>query len=67
MMQRDRSEPPKRAAIYARYSQLKQVAGTNSIQAQIDICKAYCAEHGYTLSEDQIYYETIDLEAAEKP
>ena len=68
MMQPDRSEPPKRAAIYARSYQLKQVGGTNSIQAQIDLCKAYCAEHGYTLSEDQIYYEAIGLatEAAEK-
>ncbi len=68
MMQPDRSESPKRAAIYTRSYQLKQLSGTNSIQAQIDLCKAYCAEHGYTLSEDQIYYEAIDLatEAAEK-
>ncbi len=57
MMQPDRSEPPKRAAIYTRSYQLKQVGGTNSNQAQIDLCKAYCAEHGYTLSEDQMYYE----------
>lgn len=57
MMQPDRSEPPKRAAIYARSYQLKQLGGTNSIQAQIDLCKAYCAEHGYILPEDQIYYE----------
>jgi len=57
MMQPDRSEPPKRAAIYARSYQLKQVGDTNSIQAQIDLCKVYCAEHGYTLSEDQMYYE----------
>lgn len=57
MMQPDRSESPKRAAIYTRSYQLKQVGGTNSIQAQIDLCKTYCAEHGYTLSEDQIYYE----------
>ena len=67
MMQRDRSKPPKWAAIYARNSQLKQIAGTDSIQAQIELCKAYCTERGYRLSEDQIYYETIDLEAAEKP
>jgi hypothetical protein len=67
MMQPDRSEPPKRAAIYARSYQLKQVGGTNSIQAQIDLCKAYCAER-YMLSEDRIYYEAIGLatEAAEK-
>src|SRR6266567_4059868 len=57
MMQPDRSERPKRAAIYARSYQLKQVGGTNSIRAQIDLCKAYCDEHGYTLSEDQMYYE----------
>jgi DNA invertase Pin-like site-specific DNA recombinase len=57
MMQPDRSEFPKRAAIYARSHQINQVGGTNSIQAQIDLCKAYCVEHGYTLSEDQIYYE----------
>jgi hypothetical protein len=68
MMQPDRSETPKRVAIYARRSQLKQLGGTNSIQAQIDLCKAYCAEHGYTLSEDQIYCEALGLatEAAEK-
>jgi hypothetical protein len=68
MMQPDRSEPPKRAVIYARRSQLKQVSGTNSIQAQIELCKAYCAEYGYMLSEDQIYCEAIGLatEAAEK-
>ena len=68
MMQPDRSETPKRAAIYARRSQLKQLGGTSSIQAQIDLCKAYCAEHGYLLSEDQIYCEALGLttEAAEK-
>jgi DNA invertase Pin-like site-specific DNA recombinase len=68
MMQPDRSEPPKRATIYVRNSQLKQLGDTNSIQAQIDLCKAYCAEHGYTLSKDQMYYEAIGLatEAAEK-
>ncbi len=68
MMQPDRSEPPKRAATYARSCQLKQVGSTSSIQAQIDLCKAYCAEHGYMLSEDQIYSEAVDLaaEAAEK-
>jgi hypothetical protein len=68
MMQPDRSEPPKRAAIYTRSYQFKQLGGTNSIQAQIDLCKAYCVQHGYTLSEDQIYYEAIGLatEAAEK-
>jgi len=68
MMQLDRSETPKRTAIYARSSQLKQSGGTNSLQAQLDLCKAYCAEHGYTLSKDQMYYEAIGLatEAAEK-
>ncbi len=60
MTQPDRSEFPKRAAIYARSYQLKQVGGTNSIQAQIDLCKAYCAEHGYILPEDQMYYEIRD-------
>ncbi len=35
MMQPDRSEPPKRAAIYARSYQLKPSGGTSSIQAQI--------------------------------
>jgi len=60
-MQPDRFEPPKRAAIYARSYQLKQVGGTNSIQMQLDLCKAYCVEHGYMLSEDQIYYEAISL------
>ncbi len=61
MMQPDRSEPPKRAAIYTRSYQLKHLGGMNSIQAQIDLCKAYCAKHGYMLSEDQIYYEAIGL------
>jgi DNA invertase Pin-like site-specific DNA recombinase len=69
MMQPDRSEPPKRAAIYARSYQLKQLGGTNSIQAQIDLCKAYCAEHGYMLPEDQMYYEiregTVDTDHPE--
>ena len=69
MMQPDRSETPKRAAIYARSSQLKQVGGTNSLQMQIDLCKAYCAEHGYILPEDQMYYEigdgTVDPDRAE--
>jgi DNA invertase Pin-like site-specific DNA recombinase len=68
-MQPDRSETPKRAAIYSRRSQYKQLGGTNTIQAQIDLCKAYCAEHGYTLSEDQIYYEvgegTVDADRPE--
>jgi DNA invertase Pin-like site-specific DNA recombinase len=69
MMQPDRSEPPKRAAIYARSYQLKQLGGTNSVQMQIDLCKAYCVEHGYMLSEDQIYYEvkerTVDSDRPE--
>ena len=69
MMQPDRSEPPKRAAIYARSYQLKQLGGTNSIQMQIDLCKAYCVEHGYMLSEDQMYYEvkegTVDSDRPE--
>jgi len=67
MTQPDRSETPKRAAIYARSHQLKRLGGTNSIQAQIDLCKAYCAEHGYTLSEDQMYKASgLATEAAEK-
>jgi hypothetical protein len=68
MMQPDRSELPRRATVYSRSSQLKQVSGTDSIQVQIDLCKAYCAECGYTLSEDQMYFETVGLaaEAAEK-
>jgi len=69
MMQPDRSEPLKRAAIYTRSYQLKQLGGTNSIQTQIDLCKAYCAQHSYTLSEDQIYYEigegTVDPDRPE--
>jgi DNA invertase Pin-like site-specific DNA recombinase len=60
MMQPDRSEIPKRAAIYARSYQFKRLGGTNSIQAQIDLCKAYCAEHGYMLPEDQMYGEMKD-------
>ena len=34
MMQPDHSEPPKRGVIYTRSYQLKQVGGTNSIQAR---------------------------------
>jgi DNA invertase Pin-like site-specific DNA recombinase len=56
-MQPDHPDPSKRAAVYARSYQLKQVGCTNSIQAQIDLCKAYCAKHGYILPEDQFYYE----------
>ncbi len=68
MMQPDRLQTPKRVAIYVRRSQLKQVGGTHSIQAQIELCKAYCAEHGIALAEDQIYCEALDpmTEAAEK-
>ena len=66
MMQPDHPEPPKLAAIYARSYQLKQLDGTNSIQAQIDLCKAYCAERGYMLPEDRVYYEiregTVDTD-----
>ena len=70
MMQPDRSETPKRAAIYARSYRLKRLGGTNPIQAQIDLCKAYCAKHGSMLLENQIYYEvregTVDSDRAEK-
>ena len=67
-MQPKHSATPKRVAIYVRRSQLKQGCGANSIQAQIDLCKAYCAQHSYTLSEDQMYYEAIGpaTKAAEK-
>ncbi len=69
MMRPNRSDLPKRAAIYTRSYQLKQLGGTNSIQAQIDLCKAYCAERGYILPEDQIYYEiregTVDTDHPE--
>ena len=60
MMQPDRSKTPKRVAIYSRRSQFEQLGGINSIQAQIDLCKAYCAEHGYILPEDQMYCEMRD-------
>ena len=67
MTQPDRSQTPKRVAIYARSHQLKRLGSTNSIQAQIDLCKAYCAEHGYILPEDQIYKAIgLVIEAAEK-
>jgi len=69
MMQPDRSESPKRAAIYARSYQIKQLGSTNSIQAQIDLCNAYCLERGYMLREDQIYTEigegTVDTDHPE--
>jgi len=58
MTQPDYPEPSKRSAIYNRSYQFKQVGATNSIQAQIERCRAYCAERGYTLPEDQIYCET---------
>ena len=74
MMQPDHSEPPKRGVIYTRSYQLKHLAGTHSIQRQIDLCQAYCAEHGYMLLENQMYSELIEqlkaiglaTEAAEK-
>ena len=60
MMQPDRSEPPKRAAIYARSYQLKQLGGTHPIQRQIDLFQAYCTEHGSMLLENQMYSELIE-------
>ncbi len=57
MMQPDHSEIPKRETIDARSYQPEQPGDTKSVQRQIDLCKAYCVEHGYVLLEDHIYCE----------
>jgi DNA invertase Pin-like site-specific DNA recombinase len=70
MMQPNHSQSPNRAVIYTKQSQLKPLDDTYSIQAQIDICKAYCAERGYMLSEGRIYADvqegTVDTDRAER-
>lgn len=69
MTQPDYPEPSKRAVIYTMSYLFKQVGATNSIQGQIERCRAYCAERGYTLPEDQTYYEigegTVDTNRPE--
>jgi DNA invertase Pin-like site-specific DNA recombinase len=55
--QNHHNEEPKRAALYARNSQLNQPGGMEPLQAQVDRCTAYCLEHGYIVSHDQPYAE----------
>ncbi len=51
-------QTPKRAAIYARSATINQQdSGPSSIEQQIEACRQYCAEHGYTLDEQYIYQE----------
>ena len=40
----------RRVAIYAK-------GDTNSLQEQIEHCKAYCARNGYRIDKDQLYFE----------
>jgi DNA invertase Pin-like site-specific DNA recombinase len=51
--QNHHNEEPKRAALYARISQLNPPRGTEPLQAQVDRCAAYCLEHGYLVLGDQ--------------
>src|SRR5437870_754662 len=48
--------PQPRAAIYARVSDPKQESNY-SLPTQETAMRAYCAEHGYTLDEAQVYRE----------
>lgn len=50
-------EEPKRAALYARISQLNPLGGMEPLQVQVERCTAYCLEHGFIVSHDQHYAE----------
>ena len=54
-MNRRRHQPgvPKRAALYARSSQLKSQGETDALGEQADRCVAYSLEHGYLVPQDQ--------------
>ena len=54
-MNQRRNQPraPKRAALYARSSQLKPQGETGALGEQADRCVAYCLEHGYLVPQDQ--------------
>lgn len=51
------NKAPKRAALYARSSQLKPLGEILALQAQVDRCTAYSLEHGYIVPHDQLYSE----------
>jgi DNA invertase Pin-like site-specific DNA recombinase len=46
----------KRAAIYTRSFQAK-ILREKSLAGEVERCKAYCATWGYSIDNDQIYYE----------
>lgn len=41
---------PKRVVRYARSSQLKPLGEIHTLLAQVDLCTAYCLEHGFSVS-----------------
>ncbi len=54
----------KRAAIYTRSFQAKLLRD-KPLEIEVERCKAYCARWGYSIDEDQIYYE-IQLDSEEQ-
>lgn len=46
----------KRAAIYTRSFQAK-ILKDKSLEGEVERCKVYCTRWGYSIDEDQIYYE----------
>ena len=51
--QNHHNEESKRAALYARISQLNPPGGMEPLPAQVDRCTAYCLEHGFLVFGDQ--------------
>lgn len=58
-MNREEKRPllPHRAAIYCRVSSAQQEENA-SLPTQEEACRAFCAQHGYTIPEGQTYRET---------
>jgi len=46
-----------RVAIYARSATLSQETGDAPLVRQERLCRAYAAEHGYTIVPDHVYHE----------
>ena len=57
-------EPMKRAAIYARVQPTSQEQDNFALISQIEQCKAYCQEKGYSVEEKHIYSQS-QIEAIE--
>ena len=55
--QQHQNTAPKRVALYARSSQLKPLGEIHALLAQVDLCTAYCLEHGFSVSHHQHYTE----------